>query len=102
MNTHTDISSLLKRMHGYTHRDPMRDWLALLTLSIIALMGIIVWNAWVFDTIANGGVIGSATTETQPIFNHSTLDSIHAIFASRATEEAKYITGAYTFVDPSQ
>ncbi len=102
MNVHIDIRSLLKRISGHTRRDPVRDWLTLLIFSAIALMGIIVWNAWVFDTVVNGGAIGTTTVETQPIFNQSTLDSIRATFASRATEETKYITGAYTFVDPSQ
>lgn len=102
MNIRTGIKFLLKRVRGNTRHDSVRDWLTLLIFSVIVLMGIIVWNAWIFDTVANGGVIGSATIETQPIFNHATLDSIRAIFASRAAEETKYITGAYTFVDPSQ
>ncbi len=83
-------------------RDPVRDWLTLLTLSIIALAAIIVWNAWTFDTVASGGVIGTPMTTTQPVFNHSSLDAIHTIFASRAAEEEKYVTGAYSFADPSQ
>ncbi len=94
------IGSFLKRPHA--RLDPTRDWLTMLTLSAILFAGIIVWNAWTFDTVASGGVIGAPVTGSTPVFSHSTLDAIHAIFTARATEEAKYQTGVYTYADPSQ
>lgn len=102
MNILNSPNSFLKHLHVSTRRDPARDWLLLLVFSTIALAGIIVWNAWAFDTVANGGVIGVSATGTTPVFNHSSLDTIHSIFTSRAAEEAKYMTGVYRFVDPSQ
>jgi len=93
--------SFLKRTR-YGAPDPVRDWLVIITLSAIALAGIIIWNAWAFDTVAGGGIIGSAATSSLPVFNRSSIDSINTIFANRAAEEAKYETGIYRFADPSQ
>jgi len=99
MNITDYLSSLKGRV---AHLDPARDWIVALILSVIALAGIIVWNAWAFDTIANGGVIGTPSTNVQPSFNQASLDAIHTIFDSRAAEEAKYVAGVYRFADPSQ
>lgn len=82
--------------------DPARDWLALLSLAGIILAGSIVWNAWAFDTVANGGVIGTVGAVTPPVFSTSSLDAIRAVFAHRASEEVKYVSGTYRYADPSQ
>lgn len=65
-------------------------------------MSIIIWNVWAFDTVANGGVIGTSATSTPTVFNSSSIDAVRAVFAKRAAEEAKYETGVYRFNDPSQ
>ena len=96
------IHSLFSRFRSATHFDPMRDWLVLFTLFILAFVSIVVWNAWAFDTVAQGGVIGTSVTSTSPAFNRSSLDAIHTVFAKRAAEEAKYATGVYRYADPSQ
>ncbi|MCX6787005.1 MAG: hypothetical protein NTY93_00545 [Candidatus Kaiserbacteria bacterium] len=101
MNISTS-NSFLKHFRYNEHLNPVRDWLLLLVFSAIVLAGIIVWNVWAFDTIANGGVIGTATTDASPVFNQSSLDTINTIFANRAEEKAKYETGAYRFANPSQ
>ena len=95
------LTSFLSRIRASSHLDPERDWLVSLIVSAIALTGIVVWNAWAFDTVANGGVIGSPATSTAPIFSQSSLDTIHAIFDDRAIEEQKYVTGEYRYTDPS-
>ena len=81
--------------------DPERDWLVLLIISAVALIGIVMWNVWAFETVANGGIIGTAATSTTPVFSRSSLDAIRAIFQSRAAEEDKFVSGAYGFTDPS-
>jgi len=98
----TAASSLVTRLRANMRRDPVRDWFVLLAVSAIALVSLIVWNAWTFDTIAGGGVIGAPTGEAAPVFSRSSLDTVRRIFEERAAEEAKYRTGAYRFVDPSQ
>lgn len=102
MNIFTLIASFFKRMHSGARQDPVRDWLILLTFSTIVLVGIIVWNAWAFDTVAKGGVIGAHTTKAPPLFSRSSLDAIHTIFENRAIEESKYQAGVYRYADPSQ
>ncbi len=94
------INSFLKRPRGRI--DPARDWLTMLTLSAIIFAGILVWNAWAFDTVASGGVIGAPVTGSTPVFSRSALNAINAIFAARAAEEAKYETGVYNYTDPSR
>lgn len=93
---------LIKRIRSFSQLDPERDWIILLIASGIALTGIIVWNAWIFDTIATGGVIGSPMPNATPVFNQSSLDAIHTIFTSRAREEANYVSDVYHYIDPSQ
>lgn len=102
MNMSDSQFSFLKRLRAKTHHDPMRDWLALLILSMILLVAIVIWNIWAFDTVAKGGVIGTAPINLHPAFNRSSLDVIHSIFEKRASEETKYENGTYLYADPSQ
>lgn len=102
MNIIRTMGSLAKRLRTGVYRDPVRDWLVLITISTIALTGIIIWNAWTFDVVASGGVIGAPVTEVPPLFSRSSLDAVHTIFSSRAAEQAKYVTGTYRYADPSQ
>lgn len=88
-------------MHTDRHQDPVRDWLVLVAVSAVVLIGTIVWNAWTFNTIAKGGVIGTPSTRTSPTFSRTSLNTIRAIFDSRAAEQSKYVTGEYHFTDPS-
>jgi len=102
MNINNSIRAFSNRIRSSAHIDPVRDWLILLTISILAFVSIVVWNVWAFDTVARGGVIGTAVPTPEPVFNSSSLDAIHSVFSKRATEEAKYVTGVYRYVDPSQ
>jgi hypothetical protein len=102
MNIFTTIISFLKNIRLFSRFDPTRDWLALVSLATLFLAGIIVWNAWMFDTVANGGVIGERATTTTPLFNQSSLDTIRTVFSTRESEEIKYVTGVYSYPDPSQ
>jgi hypothetical protein len=103
MNTlSTFFSSFARRLRSGAHQDPVRDWLVLFILSLLALVCIIVWNIWAFDTVAQGGSIGTAATSTPPVFNRSSIDTINKVFDTRAGEEAKYVTGVYRYGDPSQ
>ncbi len=101
MTTSRLITAFTKRARSLPQIDPARDWLIVLIISTIALVGITVWNAWAFDVVASGGVIGSPAATTTPVFSQSSLDAIHAVFANRATEEEKYLSGVYSYADPS-
>jgi hypothetical protein len=102
MNISNFSNSILDRIRSLSHFNPVRDWFVLLTLSLFALVVIIVWNVWTFDTVANGGIIGSSATSTTPVFNQSSLDAIQTVFSKRAEEESRYLRGVYRFADPSQ
>jgi hypothetical protein len=93
----------MKRLRTGATYDPVRDWLALITLAAILLIGIIIWNVWTFETVANGGSLaGAPQAGTPTLFDRSSLDSIHKVFEKRASEAAKYETGVYRYTDPSQ
>lgn len=102
MTMSRSTTSFLRRLRSGAQFDPVRDWLTMLTVSAIALAGIIVWNVWAFDTVASGGAIGAPPIGAPAVFDPASLKAINAIFADRAAEEAKYETGVYTFTDPSQ
>ena len=102
MNIPTSSNFFLKWLRSGARQDPARDWIVVLICSTTVLAGIIVWNVWVFDTVARGGVIGSVESSSPPAFNSSFLDAIHPIVEKRAAEAAKYETGAYRYADPSQ
>ena len=102
MNFYHSIRSFFKQLRTGVRQNPTRDWLVLLIFSAIALMGIVVWNVWAFQTVTGGGVIGAPAVKTSPVFNPSSLDTIRAIFENRVAEEAKYRTGVYRYADPSQ
>jgi hypothetical protein len=102
MSTSTFLSSFLKQLRVGTRQDPARDWILSLIFSAIVLAGIIVWNAWAFDTAYRGGIIGSSVTSFPQVLSNSSLGAIHIIFEKRAAEEAKYGAGTYRFVSPSQ
>jgi hypothetical protein len=101
-----DSTKLLKgltRRFSYGNRiDVTRDWITLLSLTLIAFAAIIAWNAWAFNTVAEGGVIGAPATSTPAVFSQTSLDAIHTVFSQRSDEELKYQTGVYGFADPSQ
>jgi hypothetical protein len=95
------VTRSLARLRYGKDIDPARDWIALLTLSLIIFAGILVWNAWAFDTVVGGGVIGSQSVAEKPLFNSDSLTQINAVFTARSAEEGKYVTGVYQYADPS-
>ena len=94
--------SFLNHLHHGIRPNQTRDWLILLIFSGIAFLGIVIWNVWTFETIANGGIVDTSVIKTPPIFDRSSLDTVRAIFENRAAEEIKYEKGTYHYADPSQ
>lgn len=104
MNLPALFSSLLQRARRSARADPARDWIALISLSVIALAGIVVLNLWTFGVVAGGGAIGGAQAKTALSLapDRASLDAIRAIFEKRAAEKGQYSSGAYRYADPSQ
>lgn len=101
MTIFSKITVPIRRMRDGIHQNPVRDWFIILILSGFAFLGIIGWGLWTFDTVTKGGIIGSSTTSSPPIFNNSSLAEAHKVFAGRAGEAKKYETGEYQYTDPS-
>lgn len=99
MNIFTSLKAFIKRRNE--RQDPARDWLLLLKLSMVVLVAIVAWNAWTFNRVANGGIIGGLPSGPPPVFSQASLDAINAVFTNRAAEESKYETGVYRYADPS-
>lgn len=97
-----NFNFFLKHFREGIPLDPVRDWIVLLISAFICFSGIVVWNMWIFDTVANGGNIGSVATSSPAVFSRSSLDAVHAIFNERSNEYVKYADGIYRYADPSQ
>ena len=82
--------------------DPVRDWLALLSVAAFILSIILVGSARLFDTTASGGSIAPVAATTTPVFDESMLQSVRSIFAQRAAQEEEFASGTIHFTDPSQ
>ncbi len=102
MNLFTSPRLFLARVRSEVRQDPVRDWLVILILAVLAFVSIVVWNIWAFDTVAHGGIIGPDTRGAQSGLDKSSINSIHDVFTKRAAEVSKYITGVYRYADPSQ
>lgn len=76
---------------------PERDWLVLVSISAILLLGSLAWNAWLFLRVTNGDAIGTATAPQS--LNPASIDSVNALFQQRANIETEYKNAH--FVDPS-
>ena len=90
------------RKHPHLPQDPVRDWLVVLTLAVLVFIVMVVWHLWTFSIIASGGTLGKGAVTTSPIFDRSSLDTIHRVFSARDEEHDKYVTGVYRYADPSQ
>ena len=99
LNAH--LRSFLFRFSYKLQPNPTRDWAVLLSFAGLILALIVVWNVWAFETVVNGGTLGSAATSTQPVFSQTSLDTIQNLLMSRAAEDTKYTNGDYRFTDPS-
>ncbi len=94
-------SSLTKRATALSRTraaDPARDWFVLLALTGILLAASVAWNLWLFSRATNGEQVGHATTTPAVEIQ---LSQVKALFADRAQEREKYVSG-YGFVDPSR
>lgn len=82
-----------KRIHA------SRDWLILLLIALILLIGSALWSTWLFLKGVEPAT-GVAPAATQAVSTH-TLEEAGALFEMRANEEAKY-RNEYRFVDPER
>lgn len=96
--THIDIRNLLRRL---SRPAPIRDWLFLLSVAAIVLVGIVAWNVWNLRTLLDR-IESNASSAQAPLLDRASLDNAHTLFENRATEESMYVNGEYQYSDPSQ
>ena len=98
MDKLTNLTASLKGIRYGDALRPSRDWLMLLTIALLLLVGSIAWNLWTFSEVTKGDPIGNeappASTDT------GVIDSAARLFEERRAEEARYHS-EYRFVDPS-
>ena len=103
MNPLTDYSKKFAAYLRYGDKlNPLRDWLILLGISAVLMIGIIAWNVWAFSTVVSGGTISKTMSTPIAPVNLSSLESIQKIFTARKEWQDMYLTGAHHFVDPSK
>ena len=81
---------------------PVRDWFILLGLFATLLAASALWNLWFYQGVRAGADVTPPAGAVAPVFSQASLEALKAIFADRATEEDKYTSGAYSFIDPSR
>lgn len=96
------LATFLTRLRTRAHQDPVRDWLALISLSTVVLLGVIAWNVWAFATLEQSNPGTSVDAGATATFSRASLDTIGRIFSSRTSEAQKYVDGTYRYTDPSQ
>ncbi|MGK2908739.1 MAG: hypothetical protein ACSLE1_02920 [Sphingobium sp.] len=97
MNLSLNLSSLKKLGYGDRVR-PSRDWFVLLAIACVLVGASIGWNVLLYKTAERGGAIGDERLP-EP-FDAAPIESVRAVFESRALERAQYEQGP-RFVDPS-
>jgi hypothetical protein len=90
--------ALLALKYGNVIR-PHRDWLILLTISLIVFVGSAVWNAWLFNKVIRGEFLGDAP-EVAPLQTLDTLETVKDVLEERRVKELFYRVGS-SFVDPA-
>lgn len=103
MNASRHLTKLLNRTELAARVDPARDWLLVLIVAFGILLTIVGWSVWNFNILLRDGIAPDASAvSTEPAFNKTSVEAVRIIFADRAAEEAKYVSGVYSFADPSQ
>jgi hypothetical protein len=96
------LSTIKTKLTYGAHLRPARDWFLLLWVCAFLLVASVCWNAWLFNQVTNGVVIGNPSQKPAAVFNKASVTTVQNVFTDRAAKEAQYQTGAYNFIDPSK
>ena len=95
------FTTVFSRLFRGARANPERDWAILLICAALALVAIVGWNVWAFETVVGGGTLGASQKPVTTTTATSALDTLPDLLSARANEDAKYIDGAYRFADPA-
>lgn len=93
------LTALLNKVSYGDHLRPQRDWIVIISVAGILLIGSAGWSYWLFERIS--WTESSLTMGARGNLNTSVLDQVRSIFDQRAAERAHYLND-YRFVDPSK
>lgn len=79
---------------------PMREWVVIVSMGVLALVTSIVWNIFFFlETVSDKeGVTDIGSSET---VDTSVVEQVRETFDKREVEEGRY-RNEYQFIDPSR
>lgn len=80
---------------------PHRDWLLVLSLSLLALVISGMWNIWYFLSITQQELLQEVQEENQGILDRSVLEEERATLMEHAQEAERY-RQEYRFNDPAR
>lgn len=102
MTTPISLQKITKFFHYGPVQKPMRDWLIIIGLALVAFFASIFFNVVTFWNIMEHKSIVKQVTTSVPVINQNAINKVNTIFSTRATEQVKYESGVYSFTDPSQ
>ncbi|HQU08269.1 MAG: hypothetical protein B7X04_03750 [Parcubacteria group bacterium 21-54-25] len=96
------FKNLPRRLAYGTQLKPARDWFVVVGVVLTLLALNIVWNVINFQNIITEKTPPLATQTVVSTINQTAIEEVQQVFSTRASEQTKYESGAYTFTDPSQ
>lgn len=103
MNSLNDILkkfTFLSRLGYGETLQPHRDWMALLSLALIALTASLAWNVWHFFGTVEREYVRDGAPAAEAL-DRNTLQEGRAVLENRAAEHERYVN-EYSFIDPSK
>ncbi len=94
--------TFLRRFIYGTRLRPARDWFALILLVAVALIASVAWSVYTFRATISGENSPAVLVRPGASVNRTTFERMQQIFDTRAAEQEKYQSGAYSFPDPSR
>ncbi|GEM_PF-1131284 len=80
--------------------NPTRDWLILISLVLLLLIANIIINIFGFQQLVSRRNDITIPPSSAPAINEQAVQNVQQIFVTRASEQAKYESGAYSFTNP--
>ncbi len=97
------LSHLIKLIRVFRYGDsirPQRDWLVVMLIAGVLLIGSASWSYYLFGRISGGDLLGGHSQTVAPV-DTASLETVRAVFEARAAERERY-RSEYRFVDPSK
>lgn len=98
----TSLRNILNKVKAAMQPDPVRDWFVIVVITIFFLFLDIFSSFFGFQDIMFKKQPNIIAPTPTPIINRKAINETQQLFDSRASEQTKYESGAYSFTDPSR